>query len=97
MMTEGIILLLLGEFFSIIGLLITNIVQNKSQEKKIAKELKGFKEHQKENYLGILRLTIMSEEMPVSERIIAGEKYIKEGGNGDIRKFFKQFLIDHTK
>ena len=92
-MTEGIVILLLGEFFSIISLLITNIIQNKSRDKKLTE----IKEHQKENYMGILRLTIMSEEMPISERIIAGHKYIAENGNGDVKKFFKQFLKEHTK
>lgn len=41
---------------------------------------------QDEQYLSILRLTIMSEEMPMSERLIAGKKYINRGGNGDVKK-----------
>lgn len=96
-MTEGIVILLLGEFFSIIGLLVTNIVQNKSHNRKQSKEIDGIKNHQKENYLGILRLIIMSEEMPISERIIAGKKYIDEGGNGDVKKFYEKFVREHTK
>ena len=47
-------------------------------------------EHQNEQYLAILRLTIMSEEMPMAERLIAGEKYKKMGGNGDVKKFLHQ-------
>ena len=35
------------------------------------------REHSLDNYLSIKRLTIMSHEMPLSERIAAGEKYIK--------------------
>ena len=54
-------------------------------------------EHDQEQYLSILRLTIMSEEMPVSERIIAGDKYIKKGGNGDVKKYYEKMLADHTK
>ena len=41
---------------------------------------------QDEQYLSILRLTIMSEEMPMSERLIAGKKYVNRGGNGDVKK-----------
>ena len=63
-------------------------------------EIKGqvgkMEEHQRQNYLGILRLEIMSEEMPVSERIIAGKEYIDHGGNGDVSAFYKQFVKDHT-
>ena len=28
----------------------------------------------------------MSEEMPMSERLIAGKKYVNRGGNGDVKK-----------
>ena len=47
-------------------------------------------EHQDEQYLAILRLTIMSEEMPMAERLIAGQKYVTLGGNGDVKKFLHQ-------
>ena len=50
---------------------------------EINKKLGKMQEHQDEQYLAILRLTIMSEEMPMAERLIAGEKYKKMGGNGD--------------
>lgn len=46
--------------------------------------------HLDEQYLAILRLTIMSEEMPMAERLIAGQKYVKLGGNGDVKKFLHQ-------
>ena len=55
-------------------------------------------EHNREQYLAILRLTVMSDEMPISERIIAGKKYIDEGGNGDVKKFYYERLLpEHTK
>jgi hypothetical protein len=80
------------------------IISNHSSNKKIVEEVKSLKEevnkqeeHTKKNYLGILRLTIMSEEMPVSERIIAGKEYIDNGGNGDVKKFYQRFLKEHTK
>ena len=54
-------------------------------------------EHDHEQYLSILRLTVMSPEMPISERLIAGKKYIDAGGNGDVKQYYKQLLKDHTK
>ena len=57
---------------------------------EIDKKLGKMQEHQNEQYLAILRLTIMSEEMPMAERLIAGEKYKKMGGNGDVKKFLHQ-------
>jgi len=53
--------------------------------------------HSHENYMGILRLTIMSREMPIGERIIAGHKYLQEGGNGEVKSFLKsEFNIEET-
>ena len=57
---------------------------------EIDKKLDKMQAHQDEQYLAILRLTIMSEEMPMAERLIAGEKYKKLGGNGDVKKFLHQ-------
>ena len=49
-------------------------------------------EHALDNYLSIKRLTIMSHEMPLSERIAAGEKYIKYGGNGEVKHKYEELL-----
>lgn len=87
-----VIVALLGAAAVIGGAVIVNICNNKNIEKKVDVIV----EHQKENYLGILRLTVMSEEMPTSERIIAGSKYLKAGGNGDVKKFYQEFLATHT-
>lgn len=48
----------------------------------IDKVVSQLKEHDTENYLHYLQLVIASEELPLSERIQAGEKYIQLGGNG---------------
>jgi hypothetical protein len=54
-------------------------------------------EHSSDNYMNILRLTIFSADMPIGERIGAGIKYLKAGGNGDTKKFLKEtFNIDET-
>ena len=43
----------------------------------ISKKVDKLIEHDNEQYLSILRITLMSPEIPISERIIAGDKYIK--------------------
>ena len=79
------------------GICVTVYFSNKKSNAKLEKKVDTLVEHDKEQYLSILRLTIMSEEMPVSERIIAGDKYIKAGGNGDVKKYYQQMIKDHTK
>lgn len=53
--------------------------------------------HQKENYMAILRITIVSEEMPLSERIAAGDKYVSLGGNGQIKVLYKKLIEQYEK
>lgn len=92
-MTEGEIIAIIG----MIGMILVAIINNISQNKSIAKRLDKQEEHDKKQYLSILRLTIMSEEIPVSERIAAGEEYIKNGGNGAVSEYYHKFLEEHTK
>ena len=58
--------------------------------KEIDEKIDKLTHLQDEQYLSILRLTIMSEEMPMSERLIAGKKYLKRGGNGDVKTALKK-------
>lgn len=48
--------------------------------------------HDKENYLSIQQLKIMSPYMPLSERIKAGEIYINNGGNGEVKYVYNELL-----
>ncbi len=43
----------------------------------------------------ILRLTVYNEQLPLSERIIAGKEYIKKGGNGDVRHYIEEHLLPY--
>ena len=92
-MTEGEIIAIIG----MVGMILVAIINNISQNKSIAKRLDKQEEHDRKQYLSILRLTIMSEEMPISERIIAGKEYIEHGGNGDVSEYYKKLLDEHIK
>ena len=46
-------------------------------------------EHDNQQYLSILRLTVMDSDMPMSERLIAGKEYLDRDGNGDVKKFYE--------
>ena len=73
------------------------IVKLSNTTKELNDTLADLKEHSDENYMGILRLTIMSNEMPIGERIVAGHKYLQKGGNGEVKAFLKsKFNIEDT-
>lgn len=73
------------------------IVKLNNTTKALNDTLTDLKTHSHENYMSLLRLTIMSHEMPIGERIVAGHKYLKEGGNGEVKAFLKnEFNITET-
>lgn len=72
-------------------------VKMNNTTKELNDTLADLKTHSHENYMGILRLTIMSNEMPIGERIVAGHKYLQNNGNGEVKKFLKdKFNIEET-
>ena len=89
-MTE-IVIALIGAAAGIGAAVIGNVCSNRRLAEKVDK-IAG---HTDENYIGLLRLTVMSEEMPISERIIAGKKYIDAGGNGDVKQFYLALIKNH--
>ena len=93
---ETIWITLIESLLTFAGICVTVIVSNKRANAKLQEKVDMLVEHDKEQHLAILRLTIMSEEMPVSERIIAGDKYVKKGGNGDVKKYYQKLLEEHT-
>lgn len=88
-----IIVALIGFAGVVAAASISVVASNKRLEKKVDKNA----EHDREQYLAILRLTVTAEHMPISERIIAGKKYIDNGGNGDVKKYYQELLEEHTK
>ena len=94
---ENIWIALIESLLTFAGICVTVIVSNRKANKKLEQKVDKLVEHDEDQYLSILRLTVMSEEMPISERIIAGDKYVKKGGNGDVKKYYEKMLREHTK
>lgn len=64
---------------------------------KISKNVDEQRKHTKENYLDIKRLIITSPYMPLHERLLAGEAYIEEGGNGGVKALYNDLLEQYKK
>ena len=94
----------IGAVLGAVGVIVGAIVKffkfiNKLADKinSVSTTLDDLKDHSNENYMSLLRLTIMSSEMPIGERIVAGHKYLKNGGNGEVKSFLKkEFNITDT-
>jgi hypothetical protein len=91
MMTDVInVVVLIG---SVAGALIaigTVLGKMYQKVKKLVDNVNEIKEHTEENYMNDLRLIIMSPYMPIGERLIAGEKYLENDGNGEVKAYYKQ-------
>ena len=94
---ESIWIALIEGVLTFAGICVTVIVSNKKANAKLEKKVDEMAKRDEEQYLSILRLTIMSDGMPISERIIAGDKYVKKGGNGDVKAYYQKMLEEHTK
>ena len=92
-MTEAVIVALITSGLRFLGVIVANLLSNKS----LKDDIKEIKEDSKEQSLSILRLTVMNNEMPISERLIAGKKYIDRHGNGDVKHYYEQLVKEHTK
>lgn len=90
-LTEQIIVV--SAVLSAVGVIITAIVTAYRFIRKWDKWREEKDLHDKENYKAILRLVIMTPEMPLSERIEAGDVYVnKLGGNGGVKQKYKELL-----
>lgn len=94
---ESVWVALIDGLLTLAGVCITVFVANRKANAKLQEKVDKLVEHDEDQYLSILRLTIMSNDMPISERIIAGDKYVKKGGNGDVKKYYQQMIEEHTK
>lgn len=98
------LILLLGSVAGALAAISALIVKIVRVVKKVVKYFKDLKEsvdtllvNDKEQRMEILKLTVMQENMPLSERISAAKKYLKLGGNGDVKAYYEEKLkpYDH--
>ncbi len=85
-------ILFIASLLTALGVIVATSVKVYKFVRKWEKWVEEQTEHNLDNYLSIKRLTIMSQEMPLSERIAAGEKYIKYGGNGEVKHKYEELL-----
>lgn len=100
------LILLLGGIAGAIAAITALIVKIVNTVKKVVKFFRNLKDsvdkllvHDKDQYKAILKLTVVNDSLPLSERIMAAKKYFDLGGNGDIKKYFEEHLkpFDHIE
>lgn len=51
----------------------------------------------KSNTIHLLKIAVLDDKLPLTDRIHAGEQYIKLGGNGFIKKKYERLLEEYEK
>lgn len=87
------IIILIASVITSLSVIITAIVTAYKFVRKWDKWVKKKDEHDIEQYVQILRLVIMTPEMPLSERISAGDIYVNElHRNGAVKQKYNELL-----
>lgn len=86
----------LGALIAKIVKVVKNVIE---YFKTLANNVNTLLEHDNAQYKQILKLTIVNEHLPLSERITAAKEYFKLGGNGEIHKYYEEHLApyDHIE
>ena len=86
-------ILVTSSIITAISVILTAVITAYKFVRKWDKWVKKKDEHDIEQYVQILRLVIMTPEMPLSERISAGDIYVNElHRNGAVKQKYNELL-----
>lgn len=72
----------------------------KSTEEKydiIDEKFEKLNETMRINTIHLLKIAVLDEDLPLTDRIHAGEEYLKLGGNGFVKKKYEKLLEEYDK
>lgn len=90
-------LLLIGSIVSAVTVIIAFMFKIYKFFSNIEKKYDEMNETLRKNTLYILKIAILSDEMPIVDRIHAGEAYIAMGGNGMVKKKLEKLMQEYEK
>ena len=83
-------------YLSIIGTLLAMALKGAAYLRRMNEKIDRLESYSQSDYMNTLKLTIMSEEFPLEERLVAGEKYVQEGGNGAIKAKYQLLREEYS-
>lgn len=87
------IIVLIASIITSLSIILTFVVTAYKLVRKWEKWVNQKDKHDIEQYVQILRLVIMTPEMPLSERIAAGDTYVNElHRNGAVKQKYNELL-----
>ena len=89
--------LLVGSIISALTVIVTFMIKIYKFFNSIEKKYDQMNETLRKNTLYILKIAILSEELPLVDRIHAGETYVAMGGNGMVKKKLDRLISEYEK
>ena len=89
--------LLLASLVSAIGILAGALIKLYKFVKKVDDKFEEYDKTIKQNTLHILKIALLDEDLPRSDRIHAGEQYLALGGNGYGKIIYNKLLKEYEK
>ena len=65
--------------------------------RKLEKKYDEMSDLLKNNTIHLLKIAVLDDKLPLTDRINAGEQYIKLGGNGFVKKKYEKLLEEYTE
>lgn len=77
--------------------IVTFFVKIYTGVRNIEKRFEDFEKNIATDSMYIYKIAVLSEELPLVDRIHAGERYIAKGGNGIIKKKYEKLLKEYEE
>lgn len=90
-------LLITASVITALTVIFTFIVKAYVFARNLEKKYEDIDSMLKTNALHILKLAVLNDNLPLTDRINAGEQYIKLGGNGFIKKKYEHLLDEYEQ
>ena len=75
-----------------IGVIVGAVLKIHSVLNRLEKKFDDYDDMLKENTLHILKMALLSEDLPITDRINAGKRYLELGGNGYGKIVYNQLI-----
>ena len=75
-----------------IGVIVGTVLKIHSILNRLERKFDDYDNMLKENTLHILKMALLSEDLPITDRINAGKRYLELGGNGYGKIVYNQLI-----
>lgn len=82
----------IAAFITAIGVIVGAVLKIHSVLNRIERKFDNYDDMLKENTLHILKMALLSEDLPITDRINAGKRYLELGGNGYGKIIYNQLI-----